>query len=338
MTRRVFVTRPIPDGPLRRLAESARVDLWDDDQPPPHDELIERLGNADAVISMVSDRFDAETIARLSRVRVISNFAVGLDNIDLDAATRAGIAVGHTPGVLAETTADLAFALLMAAARRVVEGDRYVRAGRWRTWTPRLMLGRDVFGATLGIIGWGEIGQAVARRGVGFGMRILYAAHQSSRNRTFPLPTPSAERVELGELLATADFISINVPLNEKTRHLIGPHEFALMKREAILINTARGPIVDQEALIMALRLERIAGAGLDVTEIEPIGADHPLLQFPNVIVTPHIGSASHATRIKMAEVAVQNVLDVFEGRLPGRCANPAVVLRAAEDKRLAED
>ena len=329
MSKRVFVTRPIPDGPLRRLAESARVDLWDDDHPPPHAELVERLASADAVISMISDRFDAATIAQLTRLRIISNFAVGLDNVDLEAATRAGIAVGHTPGVLAETTADLAFALLMATARRVAEGDRYVRAGRWRNWTPRLMLGRDIFGATLGIIGWGEIGQAVARRATGFGMRILYSAHQSSRIRSFALPAPPATPVDLGELLATADFISISVPLTDQTRHLIGPHEFAVMKREAILINTSRGGVIDQEALVTALKLERIAGAGLDVTEIEPIAADDPLLQFPNVIVTPHIGSASHATRIKMAEVAVDNVLDVFAGRLPGRCANPSVAMRA---------
>jgi glyoxylate reductase len=330
MAQRVFVTRPIADSPLRRLAEAARVDLWDDDLPPPHDELIARLANVDAVISMVSDRFDAATITRFARLRIISNFAVGLDNIDLEAATRAGIAVGHTPGVLAETTADLTFALLIATARRVAEGDRYVRAGRWRTWTPRLMLGRDIFGATLGIIGWGAIGQAVARRAAGFGMRILYAKYQSSRSRSFAASPLRAEQVELGELLAESDFISINVPLTAKTRHMIGQHEFALMKREAIIVNTARGPIVDQEALIVALKLERIAGAGLDVTEIEPIGADHELLQFPNVIVTPHIGSASHATRIKMAELAVDNVLDVFAGRPPRRCANPSVVMRAA--------
>ncbi len=328
MTQRVFVTRPIADAPLRRLAEAARVELWDDDMPPPHDELIARIANVDAVISMVSDRFDAETIAQLARLRIISNFAVGLDNIDLDAATRAGIAVGHTPGVLAETTADLAFALIMATARRIAESDRFVRAGRWRTWTPRLMLGRDIFGATLGIVGWGEIGQAVARRAAGFGMRILYATYQSSRKRTFAAPEPPSEQVELGELLAASDFISINVPLTEKTRHMIGPHEFALMKRDAILVNTARGPIIDQEALIIALKLERIAGAGLDVTEVEPIGADHELLQFPNVIVTPHVGSASHATRIKMAALAVDNVLDVLAGRLPRRCANPTVVMR----------
>jgi glyoxylate reductase len=298
---------------------------------PPHGELLQRLASADAVISMVADRFDATTIGSLTRLAVISNLAVGLDNIDLDAATRTGIAVGHTPGVLAETTADLAFALLMAAARRVAEGDRYVRADRWRTWTPRLMLGRDVWGATLGVIGWGGIGQAVARRAAGFGMRVIYAAYQSSRPSSTGSQVPSAQPVELPRLLSEADFISINVPLTLQTRHMIGAHEFAAMKREAIIINTARGPVIDEEALIVALRLGRIAGAGLDVTEVEPIRADHPLLQFPNVVVTPHIGSASHATRVRMAELAVDNVLDVFAGRHPRCCANPSVVLRSGQ-------
>lgn len=308
------------------MAEVARVDLWDDDFAPPHEELISRVSQVDAVISMVSDRFDAATIAGLGRLSVISNFAVGLDNIDLAAATQAGIAVGHTPNVLAETTADLAFALLMATARRVAEGDRYVRAGKWRTWTPRMLLGRDIWGATLGIIGWGAIGQAVARRGLGFGMRIIYAKHHSSRG---PSPDePPAQAIELTQLLSQADFISVNVPLTEKTRHMLGPHEFALMKREAIIVNTARGPVIDQEALVVALRLERIAGAGLDVFSDEPIDSDHPLAQLPHVVLTPHIGSASHATRHKMAELAVDNVLDVFAGRLPRRCANPSVVMR----------
>jgi glyoxylate reductase len=328
-TLRVFVTRPIAAAALRRLADSARVNLWDDDLAPPHDELVRRAATADAVISMVSDRFDAATIAQLTRLAVISNFAVGLDNIDLTAATGAGIAVGHTPGVLSETTADLTFVLLMASARRVVEGDRYVRAGHWRTWTPRLMLGRDIWGATLGVIGWGAIGQAVARRASGFRMRVLRLAYQSSRSATLA-DEPPAQPVELLQLLGESDFISINAPLTAATRHLIGAHEFAHMKREAIIVNTARGPLIDEEALIAALRAGRIAGAALDVTAVEPIGADHPLLQFPNVIVTPHIGSASHATRLKMAELAVDNVLDALAGRHPRCCANPTVRLRGA--------
>jgi glyoxylate reductase len=320
--RRVFVTRPIAQVALRRLAQSARVELWDDDFPPPHKELLTRLARVDGVLSMVSDRFDAATIGQLPHLQVISNLAVGVDNVDLAAATRAGIPVGHTPGVLSETTADLAFSLMLAVARRVAEGDQFVRAGKWRTWTPKLMLGRDVWGTTLGIIGWGAIGQAVARRAVGFGMRILYVA------RGNPPPGAmgqAAEQVELARLLAESDFISLHVPLTESTRHLIDTHALVAMKPTAILVNTARGPIIDQAALLVALRAGRIAGAGLDVTETEPIAANDPLLELPNVIITPHIGSASHATRLRMAELAVDNLLDVFAGRLPRCCANPAV-------------
>jgi glyoxylate reductase len=355
---RVFVTRPVADVALRRLAETARVDLWDDDAPPPHDELILHIRDCDAVLSMVSDRLDAPTIATAPRLIAISNLAVGVDNIDLAAATKAGVAVGHTPGVLTETTADMAFALMLAAARRVAEGDRFVRAGRWRMWTPRLMLGRDVWGATLGIIGWGAIGQAVARRAAGFGMRVIYAAHHSAKAKagstnstvaaksksraasrkatdsTDALTPPAAECVELGQLLAESDFISLNLPLRPENRHLIGARELAAMKRGAILVNTARGPVVDQAALTEALRSGHLGGAGLDVTETEPIDANDPLVKLANVVITPHIGSASHATRHRMAELAVDNILDVFAGRLPRHCANPALKLPAARNSQ----
>jgi glyoxylate reductase len=340
--RRVFVTRPVADAAMRRLAETVRVDLWDDDAPPPHNELVKHMRECDAVLSMVSDRFDAATIAAARRVVAISNLAVGVDNIDLEAATSAGVAVGHTPGVLTETTADLAFALILATARRVAEGDRFVRAGRWRMWTPRLMLGRDVWGATLGIIGWGKIGQAVARRATGFGMRVLYATRPQAgagaktrrRARSSPAVEVNAlgasrpESVDLARLLAEADFISLNVPLTPETRHLIGRRELATMKRGAILVNTARGAVIDQPEMTEALRSGHLGGAGLDVTAVEPIDADDPLLKLPNVVITPHIGSASHATRHRMAELAVDNILDVFAGRLPRHCANPTVKLR----------
>jgi glyoxylate reductase len=324
----VFVTRPIAQPALRRLARSARVELWDDDFPPNHDELLARLKHANAVLSMVSDRFDLTTIAELPHLTVISNLAVGVDNIDLEEATRAGMAVGHTPGVLTETTADLAFALMMAAARRVVEADQFVRAGKWRTWTPKLMLGRDVWGATLGIIGWGGIGRAMARRAAGFGMRILYVARSAAQT---PAEQAMGERVELGQLLAESDFISIHVPLTESTRHMIGATELGAMKRSAIIINTARGAVIDQAALADALLSGRIAGAALDVTETEPIDRHDPLLSLENIVITPHIGSASYATRLRMAELAVDNLLDVFAGRLPRCCANPAVKLHASQ-------
>ena len=334
--RRVFVTRPIAELAIHRLAAMVRVDLWDDEMPPPPAELRARARQADGVLSMVTDRFDAAMIRALPRLRAISNLAVGVDNIDLAAATRAGIAVGHTPGILTETTADLAFGLLMAAARRIAEGDRYVRGGRWRTWGPKVLLGRDIHGATLGIIGWGAIGQAMARRAAGFGMRVLYlpgrhAAH-SARSRR---PRASAgagsstpESVSLKRLLEESDFVSLHVPLTTETRHMIGEAELATMKRTAILINTARGAIVDASALSGALRAGRLAGAGLDVTNPEPIAANDPLLKLSNVVITPHIGSASHATRLRMAELAVDNLLDVFEGRRPRHCANPTVRMR----------
>jgi len=322
---KVFVTRKIAQPALRRLAQAARVELWDDDFPPSHHELLLQVGRAEAVLSMVSDRFDSATIAQLPNLQAISNLAVGIDNVDLPAATRAGIPIGHTPGVLTETTADLAFALMMAVARRVVESDQFVRAGRWRTWTPRLMLGRDIWGATIGIIGWGGIGQAVAQRATGFGMRILYVSRSDPKTAI-----PRAERVELTRLLAESDFISLHVPLTESTRHMIGAHELAAMKPGAIIVNTARGPVIDQAALTAALQTGRIGGAALDVTEREPIEPSDPLLKLPNVVLTPHIGSASHATRLRMAELAVDNLLDVFAGRLPRCCANPEVKLRSA--------
>jgi glyoxylate reductase len=332
--RRVFVTRPIAEPAMRRLAAIARVDLWDDDMPPPPAELRARSRQADGVLSMVTDRFDAAMIRALPRLRAISNLAVGVDNIDLAAATRAGIAVGHTPGILTETTADLAFALLMAAARRIVEGDRYVRGGRWRTWGPKVLLGRDIHGATLGIVGWGAIGQAMARRAAGFGMRVIYLpgrrATRSARGarQRARAGIAEAEPKNLERLLAESDFVSLHVPLTNATRHMIGAAELAMMKRTAILINTARGAIIDQQALAGALQAGRIAGAGLDVTDPEPIGANDPLLKLPNVVIAPHIGSASHATRLRMAEVAVDNLIDVFEGRRPRYCANPAVRMR----------
>ena len=334
--RRVFLTRPIAEPAMRRLAAIARVDLWDDEMPPPPAELRARARQADGVLSMVTDRFDAAMIRALPRLRAISNLAVGVDNIDLAAATRAGIAIGHTPGILTETTADLAFALLMAAARRIAEGDRYVRGGRWRTWGPKVMLGRDIHGATLGIIGWGAIGQAMARRAAGFGMRVLYlpgrrvtrGARGTRQRASAGADVATPEPKSLQRLLAESDFVSLHVPLTAATRHMIGAAELAMMKRTAILINTARGAIVDQQALAGALRAGRIAGAGLDVTDPEPIGADDPLLKAPNVVITPHIGSASHATRLRMAELAVDNLIDVFQGRRPRHCANPTVRMR----------
>src|SRR5271166_916267 len=271
---------------------------------------------------MVTDRIDAPLIAAAPKLRVISNLAVGLDNIDIAAATRAGIAVGHTPGVLTEATADLAFALLMATARRVAEADRYVRAGKWRTWGPMTMLGRDVHSSTLGLIGFGAIGQAMARRATGFGMRVLHLKRRSSRG------SARAVGVSLLRLLSESDYVSIHVPLTPKTHRMIGVREFARMKPGAILINTARGAVINQAAMVAALRSGHLAGAGLDVTDPEPIAAGDPLLRLDNVVITPHIGSASIVARASMASMAVDNVLAVFGGRLPRLCVNTRVRLR----------
>jgi glyoxylate reductase len=329
----IFVAREIEPAPLRELARAARVDLWTAEMPPSAAELRRRLREADGALTMLTERIDARLIAGAPRLRVVSNLAVGVDNIDLAAATRAGIAIGHTPGILTETTADLAWALLMAVARRVTEGDRYVHAGKWRTWGPRTMLGTDVHGATLGIIGWGAIGRAMARRAEGFGMRVLYAAHRTSRRRGQSVARgggspPPARRVTLDRLLRESDFVSLHVPLTPATHRMIDSAALGKMKRGAILINTARGPVVDQRALVRALKTGRLGGAGLDVTDPEPIAAGDPLLRLDNVVVTPHIGSASRATRERMGEIAVGNILAVLAGRMPPFCANPAVRLR----------
>jgi glyoxylate reductase len=334
--RKVFVARQIDQAALERLRAAASVTVWNHEMPPSDKALRTALSDADAVLSMLTEKIDATVIAHAPRLRVISNLAVGVDNIDLEAATRAGIAVGHTPGVLTEATADLSFGLLMAAARRIAEADRYVRAGRWRTWGPMTMLGRDINGATLGIIGWGAIGQAMARRAAGFGMRVLYLGHRS-RKRSRPgvrtaRALASAERVTLPRLLAESDFVSIHVPLTPETHHIIGPREFARMKPGAILINTARGAVVDQDAMVRALKSGILGGAGLDVTDPEPVPLRDAILRLDNVVITPHIGSASTATRARMAAMAVDNILSVFAGTQPRWCANPRVRLRRPAD------
>jgi glyoxylate reductase len=274
----------------------------------------------DAILTMLTDRIDEDALARAAGLRVISNYAVGVDNIDLKAATRRNIAVGHTPGVLTEATADLAFGLMIAAARRIVEGDRAVRRGGWKTWSPDFMLGRDIHGATLGIVGMGATGRAVARRGAGFGMKIV------ALGRHVGSPKGLVE-LSMAALLAQADFISVHLPLTPDTRGMFGRREFALMKPGAILINTARGAIVDQRALVTALRSGHLGGAALDVTDPEPINRADEILTMPNVIVTPHIGSASIEARSAMAELAVDNILDAIGGKLPRRCANKSIGL-----------
>jgi lactate dehydrogenase-like 2-hydroxyacid dehydrogenase len=314
---RVFVTRIIPDEGLDKVRAACEVDLWADELPPPRDELLRRVAGIDGLLSLLTDTVDDELLdAAGPQLKVVSNFAVGFDNIDVPACTRRGIPAGNTPGVLTETTADLAFALLMAAARRIPEGVDYVRDGHWRTWGPMLLTGVDVHGATLGIVGFGRIGREMARRGRGFGMRILYQdVHPAAPEEEAEL---GARRVVMDELLRESDFISLHVNLTDETHHLIDAVALRAMKSSAVLVNTSRGPVVDPDALTDALRGGEIFAAALDVTEPEPLPADHPLVSLPNCVVVPHIASASRVTRGKMAEMAADNLLAGLRGeRLP---------------------
>ncbi len=319
----VFVTRIIPEEGLAPLRAAARLDVWPDELPPDHATLCQRVRGVDGLLCLLTDPVDAAVMdAAGPGLKVISQMAVGTDNIDRVAATARGIPVGHTPGVLTDATADFTWALLMAAARRVVEADAFTRAGRWQTWGPTLLAGADCAGAVLGIVGLGRIGQAVARRAQGFEMRVLY--HDRGRD-------PEAEArlgvefAPLDDLLRAADFVTLHVPLTPETHHLIGAAQLALMKPTAILVNTARGPVVDPVALADALRERRIAGAALDVTDPEPIPPDSPLLALDNLIITPHIASASVRTRGRMAAMAAENLLAGLRGERLPHCANPEV-------------
>jgi glyoxylate reductase len=322
---RVFVTRLIPDEGLDRVRAACEVDLWTDELPPPRDELLRRAAGKDGLLTLLTDRVDAELLdAAGPQLKVVSNLAVGFDNIDVAECTRRGIPAGNTPGVLTETTADLAFALLMAAARRIDEGSRYVRAGRWKTWGPMLLMGVDVHGATLGIVGFGRIGREMARRATGFGMRILYHdVHPATPEEEAALG--GARRVELDELWREADFISLHVNLTDQTRHMVNAESLGQMKPTAVLVNTSRGPVIDQNALYDALSSGGLFAAALDVTDPEPMPVDDPLLTLENCLVVPHIASASRVTRGKMAEIAAANLLAGLRGeRLPAPI-NPEV-------------
>ncbi len=319
---KVFVTRPIPQSALGRLRREATVEVWPGPQPPPYQELRRHVAPCDGLLCLLTDRVDAELIASAPRLRVISQMAVGYDNIDVAAATARGIPVGHTPGVLTEATADLTWALILATARRVLDGVRFIEAGRWTTWDPMGLLGLELHGATLGIVGLGRIGAAVARRAAGFGMRLLYTG---PREKPAVAAGVGATYADFETLLRESDVVSIHCPLTPATRHLFDARAFALMKPGAILINTARGGIVDHKALLDAVRDGHLGGAGLDVTEPEPLPADHPLMAQERVLITPHIGSATVRTRTRMAEMAVANLLAGLRGEPLPHCVNPEV-------------
>ena len=298
---RCFVTRALPGTALERLAEAHEVDIWPERLPPEYEELRRRTADADGLLSLLTDRVDAELMENSPRLKAIANYAVGYDNVDVEAATSRDIAVGNTPDVLTDATADLAFALLLSAARKLSQAAASIPAGDWVTWEPDSYLGYDVHGATLGIVGAGRIGEAVARRAAGFDMQVLVHSRSSG--------------VSLDELLERSDFVSLHCPLTPETRHLVDAATLAKMKPTAILVNTARGPIVDPAALATALHEGAIAGAALDVTDPEPLPADDELLGAPNLIVVPHIGSATHSAREKMADLAVDNLLAALAGR-----------------------
>jgi glyoxylate reductase len=316
---RVVVTRQLPGGALDRLAQVAEVDVWPGRLPPTPDQLRDLATGATGLVTMLTDRVDAELLDACPDLRVVANFAVGYDNLDVTELTRRGIPVGNTPGVLTDSTADLAWALILAATRRIPEGAAAVRAGDWLTWDADWLLGVDVAGATLGIVGYGRIGAAVARRAAGFGMEAL------AWNRS-PKTAEGVTFVDLDELLRRSDIVSLHCALTDETRGLIGAEELRAMKPTAVLVNTARGPIVDQPALTEALKAGEIFAAGLDVVEHEPIPVDDALLDLPNCLVLPHVGSATVATRSKMADMAVDNVLAVLAGDPPPNCVNPEVL------------
>lgn len=296
---RIFLTRSLPFPAIDGLAEHHDLDVWPDPLPPPPDALRERAAHADALVTTLSDRVDGALFDAAPGLRVVANYAVGSDNVDLDEAARRGVAVGTTPGVLTEATADLAFALILAAARRLPEAARAVTDGAWHTWEPARWLGLELHGATLAVVGAGRIGRAVARRARGFGMEVL------ELHRNDPL----------GPALERADVVSLHTPLTPQTRHLVDARALEQMKPTAILVNTARGGIVDHDALLDAVRAGTIGAAALDVTNPEPLPADHPLLAEPNVLVVPHVGSATTTTRARMAAMCAENVEAALAGR-----------------------
>jgi len=306
---RCFVTRELPGDALDRLRAEHEAEVWPEPRPPDREALMAGAAEAEGLLSLLTDPVDAELIEASPRLRAISNYAVGVDNVDVAAATAHGIPVGHTPDVLTDSTADLAVALMLAIGRRLAEGERTVREGEWGPWAPDWLLGRDLHGATVAIIGAGRIGRTVARRLEGFECEVKLVGR--------------APAAELGDTLGRADFVSVHTPLTPATKGLIGEAELRAMKPTAYLVNTARGPIVDPVALERALREGWLAGAGLDVTDPEPLPPDHPLLSAPNLLVVPHVGSATHATREAMAALAVDNLLAGLAGERLPHCVNP---------------
>ncbi|MFH1751194.1 MAG: D-glycerate dehydrogenase [Candidatus Micrarchaeota archaeon] len=320
---KVYVTRPLPGNALAELSKHCDVELQEEERVATREEIREGIKGKDALLCLLTDKIDAELMDENKHLKVISNYAVGFDNIDIPAATQRKILVTNTPGVLTETTADLAMGLMISAARRIVEGDKFTRECRYEGWGPSMMLGHDVYGKTLGIIGLGRIGHAVAKRAFnGFGMKIIYNDPQEDFefNKEF-----DAKFCDLEELLKQSDFVTIHVPLTPKTKYMLGEKQFHMMKRTAVLVNTSRGAIINQAALAKALKEKRIFSAALDVYEDEP-RCPTELIPLPNVLIVPHIGSASVDTRARMAQMACQSIMDFFKGTVPQNVVNKDVL------------
>ncbi|UTE77087.1 D-glycerate dehydrogenase [Rossellomorea sp. KS-H15a] len=311
----IYITRKLPEAVVAPLIKNFEVEMWErEDAPVPRDILLKKAEKASALLTMLSDKVDRELLQDASQLKVVANLAVGFDNIDLEAAKEKGVTITNTPDVLTETTADLTFALLMATARRIVEADRYIKEGKWKSWSPLLLAGMDIHHKTIGIVGMGSIGEAVARRAKGFNMEVLY--HNRSRKSEVE-ETLGVRYVSFNDLLAQSDFVLVLAPLNEETQGMFQEDQFTKMKETAIFINAARGAIVNEAALEQALKRGDIAGAGLDVFETEPINEDHPLLQLDQVVAIPHIGSSSKDTRHDMMSLCVENIQAVLNGDNP---------------------
>jgi glyoxylate reductase len=317
---KVYLTRKLTDQAMEYLSANCELRYWDGDDAVPREVLLREVRDVEGILSMLADPMNEEVFKAAPKLKVVSNMAVGFDNIDVPLATNRGIMVSNTPGVLTEATADMAWALLMASARRIGEADKLVRAGEWQGWSPLFMCGQDVYGSTLGIIGMGRIGLAVARRAKGFGMQVIY----NKRNRDLEAEQElGLQYVSLEDLLKNSDYVSVHCPLTPETKHMLGEKEFAMMKPTAILVNTARGAVIDEEAMYRALRDKLIWAAGLDVFNREPISADHPLLALNNVVVAPHLGSATYNTRSEMAMISARAVIQGVTGHVPEFLLNP---------------
>ncbi|TMU84522.1 D-glycerate dehydrogenase [Bacillus sp. BHET2] len=311
----IYITRKLPEAVIASLRNDFEVEMWErEDATVPRDILLQKAEKASALLTMLSDKVDRTLLQRSPSLKVIANLAVGYDNIDLEAANEFGVTICNTPDVLTETTADLTFGLLMATARRIVEADRYIKEGKWKSWSPLLLAGSDIHHKTIGIVGMGSIGEAVARRAKGFNMNVLYHNRSRKHDRELEL---GVQYAGFEELLTQADFVVILAPLNDDTKEMFHEEHFNMMKESSILINAARGPIVNEGALMKALERGDIAGAGLDVFETEPIDPDHPLLQFDQVVATPHIGSSSKDTRHSMMTLCAENIEAVLKGDIP---------------------